>query len=54
MLVGVPLTFPDKVFVNTAFVKSLPEISEPLKSPFVKSYPLMSSPGPIKCRAVTL
>ena len=49
-----PDTPPDFVFTKTALVKSLPEISAPLKSPFVKSYPLKSSSGPIMCRAVTL
>ena len=29
-------------------------MSAPLKSPFVKLYPLISSPGPIICLAVTL
>ena len=49
-----PETPPDFVFTKIALVKSLPEISAPLKSPFVKSYPLKSRFGPIICRAVTL
>ena len=49
-----PDTPPDFVFTKMALVKSLPEISAPLKSPSVKSYPLKSRFGPIMCRAVTL
>ena len=49
-----PVTLPEDVFVNLALIKVLPVISAPLKFPFVKLYPLMSRPGPIMYRAVTL